>query len=89
MEEVLGIVRSSLTAPPPASSPIAAPGAELALPAQRPLEIVDETPATALDDMDLDAWLWEQNTNEDEDVYTGVGEGVVIDSEGNRDVENE
>jgi hypothetical protein len=44
MEEVLGLVWSSLTVPPPSSSPATAIEAELALPMQLPLEIVDETP---------------------------------------------
>jgi hypothetical protein len=66
MEEVLGVVCSSL-------------------PAQLPLEIVDETPATAHDDMDLDAPLWEHDINED--VYIDAGEGAGI--EGDLDVEDE
>jgi hypothetical protein len=53
MEEVLGLVRSSVTAPPLLSSPATAVEAELALPIQLPLEVVDETPTGAHDDMDL------------------------------------
>ena len=83
MEEVLGIVRSSLTAPPPSSSPAVATGADLALPA--PLEIVDETPARAHDDMTLDGPLWESDVNEVE--YMDAGEGVGI--EGDLDVEDD
>jgi hypothetical protein len=56
MEEVLGLMRSSLTAPPPSSSPVRAIKAELALPIQLPLEIVDKTPTGAHDDMDL-IWM--------------------------------
>ena len=85
MEEVLGVVRSSLTAPPPASSPTTALDTELVLPTQLPLEIVDETPATAHDDMDLDAPLWEHDANEDEYVDTGEGAGI----EGDLDVDDE
>ena len=85
MEEVLGVVRSSLTAPPPASSPTAALGAELVPPAQLPLEIVDETPATAHDDMDLDAPPWEHDVNDDEYIDAGEGAGI----EGDLDVEDE
>lgn len=85
MEEVLGLVRSSLTAPPPSSSPATAIEAELALPMQLPLEIVDETPTGAHDDMDLDAPLWEHDGNEDE--YIDAGEGVGI--EGDLDVEDD
>ena len=79
MEQVLGLVRSSLTAPPPPSSPATAAEAELALSMQRPLEIVDETPTGAHNDMDLDAPLWE-------DEYIDAGEGVGID--GDLDVED-
>lgn len=91
MDEVLGLVRSSLTAPPPSTISAAgtsATGAELA-PAGQPhaLEIVDETPATApLDDLDLDAPLWEHDTNEIEMDYMDGGEGVGI--EGDLDVED-
>jgi hypothetical protein len=85
MEEVLGIVRSSLTAPPPSSSPTAATGADLALPAPAPLEIVDETPTRAHDDMTLDGPLWESDTNEVE--YMDAGEGVGI--EGDLDLEDD
>jgi hypothetical protein len=82
MEEVLGVVRPLLTAPPPSSSPAGAE-AELALAAAQPsLEIVEETPA---DDMDLDAPLWEHDPNEGE--YVDGGEGVVI--EGDLDVEDD
>ena len=73
MEEVLGLVRSSLTAPPPSSSPVTAVEAELALPMQLPLEIVDETPTGAHDG------------NEGE--YIDAGEGVGI--EGDLDVEDD
>jgi len=92
MDEVLGVVRSSLTAPPPsatAAASAATTGAELA-PAGQPhaLEIVDETPATAAhDDIDLDAPLWEHDTNEIEMEYMDGGEGVGI--EGDLDVEND
>jgi hypothetical protein len=82
MEEVLGIVRSSLTAPPPSSSPAAGAEAELALAAQPPLEIVEEMPA---DDMDLDAPLWEHDPIEGD--YVDGGEGVGI--EGDLDVDDE
>ncbi|KAI0299513.1 hypothetical protein BC826DRAFT_1102642 [Russula brevipes] len=85
MEEVLGIVRSSLAAPPPSSSPTAATGADLALPTPAPLEIVDETPARAHDDMTLDGPLWESDVNEVE--YMDAGEGVGI--EGDLDVEDD
>ena len=85
MEDVLGVVRSSLTAPPPASSPTTALDAELAVPVQPPLEIVDETPATAHDDMDLDALLWEHDAKEDEYIDAGEGAGI----EGDLDVEDE
>jgi hypothetical protein len=92
MDEVLGVVRSSLTAPPPSAAAAAAAGAsttgaELA-PAGQPhaLEIVDETPATAAhDDIDLDAPLWEHDTNEVEMEYMDGGEGIGI--EGDLDVE--
>ena len=82
MEEVLGVVRSSLTAPPPSSSPTAGAEAELAPAAQPPLEIVEETPA---DDMDLDAPLWEHDPNEGEYVDGGEGAGI----EGDLDVEDD
>ena len=85
MEEVLGLVRSSLTAPPPSSSPATAVEAELTLPMPLPLEIVDETPTGAHDDMDLDAPLWEHDGNEDE--YMDAGEGVGI--EGDLDVDDD
>jgi hypothetical protein len=61
MEEALDVVLSSLTAPPPASSPTTALDIELVLPAQPPLEIVDEKPPAAHDDMDPDASLSEHN----------------------------
>lgn len=75
MEEVLDIVRSSLTAPPPTSS--SAP--------QPLLAIVDETPAGAHDDTDADAPLWEPDVNEIE--YMDAGEGMGI--EGDLDVEDD
>jgi hypothetical protein len=92
MEEVLGVVRSSLTAPPPisaAASTASATGAELAPAAQpRALEIVDETPASAVhDDIDLDAPLWEHDPNEVEMNYLDGGEGVGI--EGDLDVDDD
>ena len=75
MEEVLEIVRSSLTAPPPTSAS-----------APRPhLEIVDETPADAHDDPDADAPLWEHDANDID--YLDAGEGVGI--EGDLDVEDD
>ena len=82
MEEVLGVVRASLTAPPPSTSLTAGVEAELALAAQPPLEIVEETP---VDDMDLDAPLWEHDPNEGE--YVDGGEGVGI--EGDLDVDDD
>ena len=91
MDDVLGVVRSSLTAPPPsaaAASGVSTTGAELA-PAAQPhaLEIVDETPATAVhDDLDLDAPLWEHDTNEIGMDYMDGGEGVGI--EGDLDVDD-
>jgi hypothetical protein len=93
MEEVLSVVRSSLTAPPPlsaaASTASAATGAELAPTAQpRALEIVDETPASAVhDDLDLDAPLWEHDPNEVGMEYVDGGEGVGI--EGDLDVDDD
>jgi len=66
-------------------SPATAVDAELALPIQPPLEMVDETRTRAHGDMDLDALLWEQNTNEGE--YVDAGEGVGI--EGDLGVEDE
>ena len=57
MEEVLGVVRSSLTALPPSSSPAATTETELALAAEPPLGIIDKMPARAHDNMDLDASL--------------------------------
>jgi RNA polymerase Rpb4 len=92
MEEVLGVVRSSLTAPPPfsaAASTVSATGAELAAAAQpRALEIVDETPASAVhDDLDLDAPLWEHDPNEVEMEYVDGGEGIGI--EGDLDVDDD
>ena len=93
MDDVLGIVRSSLTAPPPSAAAAAAgastTGAELAPIAQpHVLEIVDETPATAPhDDIDLDAPLWEHDTNEVVMEYMDGGEGVGI--EGDLDVEDD
>jgi hypothetical protein len=95
MDDVLGVVRSSLTAPPPSATAATATtgssttGAELA-PAGQPhvLEIVDETPATAAhDDIDLDAPLWEHDTNEIGMEYIDGGEGVGI--EGDLDVEDD
>jgi len=47
--------------------------------------MVDETRTRAHGDMDLDALLWEQNTNEGE--YVDAGEGVGI--EGDLGVEDE
>ena len=76
MEEVLDIVRSSLTAPPPTTSSSA--------PHPR-LEIVDETPAGAHDDPDADAPLWEHDPNEIE--YMDAGEGMGI--EGDLDVDDD
>jgi hypothetical protein len=97
MDEVLGVVRSSLTAPPPSAVSAAAAagapatGAELAPAGQsgqpHALEIVDETPAAAAhDDIDLDAPLWEHDLNEVEMEYIDEGEGVGI--EGDLDVED-
>jgi len=57
MEEALGAMHSSLTGPLPELLPAPALNAGSALPAQLPLEIVDEMPATTHDDMDLDAPL--------------------------------
>lgn len=87
MEEVLGVVRSSLTAPPPSSSPVPTTGGtEQPLPAPPPpLEIVDETPARTHEDMDLDAPLWEHDVDEVE--YLDAGEGIGI--EGDLDVEDD
>jgi RNA polymerase Rpb4 len=91
MDEVLGVVRSSLTAPPPTAAAVAGvstTGAELAPGQPRALKIVDETPATAVhDDIDLDAPLWEHDTNELEMEYVDGGEGVGI--EGDLDVDDE
>ena len=91
MDEVLGVVRSSLTAPPPSAAAAGAStiGAGLAPAGQpHPLEIVDETPETAIhDDIDLDAPLWEHDTNEVEMEYVDGGEGVGI--EGDLDVEDD
>ncbi|KAI9509994.1 HRDC-like protein [Russula earlei] len=81
MEDVLGIVRSSLLAPPSSLSPSAT--AEVTLPAPPPLEIVDETPARTYVGMDLD--VWEHDGNELE--YMDAGEGVGI--EGDLDVEDD
>ena len=81
MEDVLEVVRSSLSAPPPSS----ASATEPPLAAQSMLEIVDETPAMPHDDMDLDAPLWEHDDNEIE--YIDAGEGVGI--EGDLDVDDE
>jgi hypothetical protein len=92
MDEVLGVVRSSLTAPPPSATAATAgastTGSELA-PAAQPhvLEIVDETPLAAHDDIDLDAPLWEHDTNEIEMEYLDGGEGVGI--EGDLDVDDD
>jgi hypothetical protein len=55
------------------------------LPAQLPLEIVDETQATAHDDIHLDAPLWEDDVNEDEYIDAGERAGI----EGDLDVEDE
>jgi hypothetical protein len=85
MEDVLGVVRSSLITPPPSSSPAPGAGVDSALAAQLPLEIVDETPATGHDDMDLDGPLWEPDVNEED--YVDAGEGVGI--EGDLDVEDD
>jgi len=49
MEEVRGAVRSSLTSPPPASSPTIVLDTALVLPAQPPLGIVDEKPSTGIE----------------------------------------
>jgi hypothetical protein len=91
MDEVLGVVRSSLTAPPPSASAAAgaSTGAELAPAGQaHALEIVDETPATAThDDIDLDAPLWEHDINEVGMEYMDGGEGAGI--EGDLDVEDD
>lgn len=92
MDEVLGVVRSSLTAPPPSASAAAGAsttGAELAPAGQaHALEIVDETPATAAhDDIDLDAPLWEHDINEVGMEYMDGGEGAGI--EGDLDVEDD
>ena len=91
MDEVLGVVRSSLTALPPSTAAAGAStsGAELA-PAGQPhaLEIVDETPVTAAhDDIDLDAPLWEHDINEVGMDYMDGGEGVGI--EGDLDVDDD
>ena len=53
IEEVLGVVRSSLTAPLSSSSPTAAAETELAFAPQPSLEIVDKMPARAYHGMDL------------------------------------
>ena len=82
--EVLGVVQSILTAPPLASSPTTTFNTELALPAQPLLEIVHETPATAHDDMDLDAPLWERDASEDE--YIDGWRGIEV--KGDLDVED-
>jgi hypothetical protein len=91
MDEVLGVVRSSLTAPPPSATAAgtSTTGAELA-PAGQPhvLEIVDETPVTTVhDDIDLDAPLWEHDITEVEMNYMDGGEGVGV--EGDLDVEDD
>ncbi len=75
MEEVLDVVRSSLSAPPPTSTTVPQPL----------LEIVDETPAETHDDMDADAPLWEHDANEIEYVDAGEGAGI----EGDLDVEDD
>ncbi|KAF8267635.1 RNA polymerase Rpb4-domain-containing protein [Lactarius quietus] len=75
MEEVLDIVRSSLTAPPQTSSFNPPPH----------LEIVDETPAEAHDDADADAPLWEHDANDIEYLDAGEGAGV----EGDLDVDDD
>jgi hypothetical protein len=91
MEEVLGVVCSSLTVPPPSSSSSAASATivELTPTAQlRALEIVDETPTTAIhDNIDPDAPLWEHDTNDVEIEYMDGGEGVGV--EGDLDVEDD
>ncbi len=91
MDEVLGVVCSSLTVPPPSSSTAAAsaPSVELTPTSQlRALEIVDETPATAIhDDIDPDAPLWEHDTNDVGMEYIDGGEGIGI--EGDLDVEDD
>lgn len=77
MEEVLEIVRSSLTAPPPVASSSSAPRSNL--------EIVDETPAGPHDDPDADAPLWEHDANEID--FLDAGEGVGV--EGDLDVDDD
>lgn len=57
----------------------------MALAAQPLLEIVDETPARAYVDMDMDAPLWGVGANEER--YVDGGEGVGI--KGDLDVEDE
>ena len=66
-------------------SPTTAVDAELALPVQLSLGMVDERRTRAYDDIDLDAPLWERDANED--GYVGAGEGVGV--EGDVDVEDE
>ena len=51
----------------------------LLAPAHLPLEIVDETHATAHDDIHLDAPLWEHDVNEDEYIYAGERAGIESD----------
>ena len=81
MEEVLGVVRSSLTVPPPSSSPAAAAETELALAAEQPLEVVDEVLARGHGGTDLDALPWKHNGSEGGRVYTGKGVGIEGDLE--------
>ncbi|KAH9970692.1 HRDC-like protein [Lactifluus volemus] len=83
MEEVLAVVRSSLTAPPPLASSSSVTNRSLA--SQPTLEIVEETPAEVQDDMDLDAPLWEHDIDEIE--YMDAGEGAGI--EGDLDLEDD
>ena len=75
MEEVLEVVRSSLTAPLPTSSSVPRPH----------LEIVDETPAGTHDDADADAPLWEPDATEID--FLDAGEGVGV--EGDLDVDDD
>lgn len=76
MGDVLGVARSSLTPSPPTSSSITTLDTELALPARPLLETIDEPPAMAHDDMDLDSPLQEHDANEDENFQ--AGEGVEV-----------
>ena len=85
MEEVLSVLRSSLTAGPPSSSPAAGAEAELSLAVQPSLEIVEETPTRSHGDMGLDAPLWEHDPNEEECVDGGDRLGM----EGDLDIEDD